>query len=193
MPIWELLGLAGDPRAARDDAPSEADAIRHIAGELEALPADRARYLATFAYVLGRAAHADSHVSDEETRKMEDIVRLLGHLSDAQAVLVVQMAKYQVRLFGGTQNYVVTRRFRELSAPEQRIELLECVFAISAADDSITAVEEGEARRISKELGLTHAEFLRARAAYVEHLEALKALRAGRRARDGGATADAGR
>lgn len=181
MPIWELLGLAGAPRAARSDTASDAEAIRHIASELEALPEERARYLATFAYVLGRAAHADSHFSDEETRKMEDIVRLLGHLPDAQAVLVVEMAKHQVRLFGGTQNYVVTRRFRDLSTSAQRVELLECVFAVSAADESITVVEEGEARKISKELGLTHPEFLSARAAYVEHLEALKSLRAARR------------
>jgi uncharacterized tellurite resistance protein B-like protein len=177
MPILEFLGLAG---AAGDDTSPEADAIRHIVGELEALPDDRARHLATFAWVLGRAAHADSHVSEHETRKMEEIVRVLGHLSEAQAVLVVEMAKHQVRLFGGTQNYTVTRQFREMSTPEQRIELLECVFAVSAADESITVVEEGEARKISTELGLDHTAFVRARAAYVEHLEALKTLRARR-------------
>ena len=71
----------------------------------------------------------------------------------------------------------MTRRFRDLSTPEQRIELLECVFAVSAADESITVVEESEARRISKELGLDHGEFVRARAAYVEHLQALRSFR----------------
>lgn len=175
MPILEFLGLAGPPG---DDASAEADVIRHIVEELEALPEERARYLAAFAWVLGRAAHADSHVSADETRKMEDIVRVLGHLPEEQAVLVVEMARHQVRLFGGTQNYVVTRQFRALSTREQRMELLECVFAVSAADASITVAEEGEARKISTELGLDHAEFVRARAAYVEHLEALKALRA---------------
>ena len=48
MPILEFLGFAG----ARDDASPEADVVRHIVGELEALPEDRARYLATFAWVL---------------------------------------------------------------------------------------------------------------------------------------------
>ena len=71
----------------------------------------------------------------------------------------------------------MTRRFRDLSTSEQRIELLECVFAVSAADASITVAEESEARRISQELGLDHTEFVRARAAYVEHLEALRAFR----------------
>ena len=177
MPILDYLGLTGTADAVRGNASPEADAIRHIVGELEALPEDRARYLAAFAYVLGRAAHADSHVSAEETRKMEEIVRFLGHLPEPQAVLVVEMAKHQVRLFGGAQNYLVTRRFRDLSTSEQRIELLECVFAVSAADASISVVEESEARRISKELGLDHEEFVRARAAYVEHLEALRAFR----------------
>ena len=97
------------------------------------------------------------------------------------------MARHQVRLFGGTQNYTITREFRGLSTPEQRIELLECVFAVTAADASITVAEEGEARKISKELGLTHAEFMAARAAYVEHLEALKSLRA---VRDDGSARD---
>ena len=178
MSILKLLGLVGSDDGAPDRAPSEGEAIRRIAGELDALPDDRALYLASLAYVLGRVAHADSQFSDDETQKMQDILQLLGHLPEAQAVLVVEIAKNQVRLFGGTENYVVTRRFRELSTTEQRLELLECVFAVSAADDSITVVEEGQARQISSELGLTHAQFLEARSAYVEHLEALKSLRA---------------
>ncbi|MCE2514193.1 MAG: TerB family tellurite resistance protein [Acidobacteria bacterium] len=177
MAILDFLGLTGVDSGVSGGASPEADAIRHIVAELEALPEDRARYLAAFAYVLGRAAHADSDVSPEETRKMEEIVRVLGHLPEPQAVLVVEMAKHQVRLFGGDQNYLVTRRFRDLSTSEQRIELLECVFAVSAADASITVAEESEARRISQELGLDHTEFVRARAAYVEHLEALRAFR----------------
>ena len=109
---------------------------------------------------------------------MQDIVQVLGHIPESQAVLLVEIAKHQVRLFGGTDNVAVSQRFRQRSTPEQRIELLECVFAVSAADDSITVVEEGQARQISSELGLTHKEFVQARSAYVDHLEALKALRA---------------
>ena len=180
MSILDFLGWTGGAAAPPAKAAAEADVVRHIVHELEALPEARARYLATFAWVLGRAAHADWHVGDAETRTMEEIVQLLGHLQEAQAVLVVEMARHQIRLFGGTQNFTITREFRELSTPEQRIELLECVFAVSAADASITVVEEGEARHISRELGLTHAEFMAARAAYVDHLEALKSLRAKR-------------
>lgn len=178
MSILEFLGVAGRERESIDrGGKSEVDAVRRIVGELESIPEQRARYLAGFAYILGRAAHADSHFSDAETRKMEEIVQVLGHLPEAQAVLVVEIAKNQVRLFGGTENFRVSRQFRELSDSAQRMELLECVFAISAADESITVAEEGQARQISTELGLTHKEFVAARAAFVEHVEAVKNFR----------------
>ena len=180
MSILKLFGLSREREtASANEESGDGDSIRRIAKELDALPDDQALHLATFAYVLGRVAHADSHFSEVETQKMQDIVQVLGHIQESQAVLLVEIAKHQVRLFGGTDNVTVSRRFRELSTPEQRIELLECVFAVSAADDSITVVEEGQARQISTELGLTHKEFVQARSAYVDHLEALKAFRAG--------------
>ena len=183
MGLLDFLGFATPPpdtgpdasRSATEDPDTET--MRRIVGALEALPSDRARYLAAFAYILGRVAHADSHFSDEETAKMQEIVQALGHLPEPQALLVVEIAKHEVRLFGGTDNYLVTRQFKEMATPEQRAELLDCVFAVAAADESITAMEDGHARQISKELGLTHDDFVAARAEFLDHLEALKGLR----------------
>lgn len=179
MSLLKYLGLQGEVEspssAQRRDL--ETDTVRRIVSELDALPAARASHLAAFAYILGRIAHADSVFSETETRKMQEIVRDLGHLPDAQAVLVVEIAKSQVELFGGTENFLVTRRFKETTSREQRTELLDCIFAVSAADESISALEEGQAGQICKELGLTHEEFVNARLAYREHLEALKQLR----------------
>ena len=183
MGLLDILGFGES--AESDTATDHGDdtaTMRRIVAELEALPADRARYLAAFAYILGRVAHADSHVSEAETAKMIEFVQTLGHVPEAQALLVVEIAKNEVRLFGGTDNYLVTRRFKEIATPEQRTELLDCVFAVSAADQSITALEESQARQISKELGLTHEEFVAARVGYLEHLEALKSFR---KSRDG--------
>ena len=181
MSLLKLLGVTTG-RENSDQAPDDdTDTMRRIVAELEALPENRARYLAAFAFILGRAAYADAVVSTQETEKMQEIVRLLGQLPEPQAVLVVEIAKSQVRLLGGTENFLVSRRFREMSTVHQRKELLECVFAVSAADHSITVAEDGQARQISKELGLTHEAFIAARADYHEHLEALKSLRRGGR------------
>lgn len=181
MSLLKFLGLpesrSGQVTAAADSDSADTDTMRRIAAELEQMDEAQARYLAAFAYILGRVAHADSHFSDEETRKMEEVLRDLGHLTTAQAALTVEIAKSQVRLFGATDNFLVTRRFKDMATPEQCVELLDCVFSVSASDDSISAAEEGQAGQIAKELGLSHKEFVAARVTYKQHLESLKRFR----------------
>ena len=161
---------------AGDTGGGDTETVRRIVGELEALDADTARYLAAFAYVLGRVAHADLEISAEETAKMEEIVHGFGHLPEEQAILVVQIAKSQNRLFGGTENFLVTREFKEIASREQRETLLDCLFAVSAADDSISVAEEEEVRGIASELGFTHKEYVDSRARYSEYREVMKGL-----------------
>lgn len=155
---------------------SEVEAVRRIARELEAMEPGRARYVAAFAYLLSRVANADLSVSEEETLKMERIVQALGHMPPDQAALVVEIAKAQNRLFGGTENFLVTRELRDLATREQCMELLDCLFAVSAADESISGAEETQIRQIASELGFTHAELVQARSAYNDKREILKGL-----------------
>lgn len=169
--LKRLLGIASEERPG-----SEVEAVRRIARELEAMEPDRARYVAAFAYLLSRVANADLSVSGEETLKMEGIVQGLGHLPPDQAALVVEIAKAQNRLFGGTENFLVTRELREMATREQCLELLDCLFAVSAADESISGLEETQIRQIASELGFTHAELVQARSAYNDKREILKGL-----------------
>ncbi len=84
------MGVGGRGATERPAASRRGDTetVRRIVSELEALDPARARFLAAFAYVLSRVAHADSHISEDETEKMREIVQTLGHLPDAQALLV---------------------------------------------------------------------------------------------------------
>lgn len=174
--ILKRLGLVEPPPSAPDGS---TETVRKIVSELESMDEGMARYVAAFAYILGRVAHADLHISEQETRKMEEIVHRLGHLPEDQSVLVVQIAKSQNRLFGGTENYLVTREFMEISTSEQRRELLDCLFAVSASDESISGVEEAQIRQIASELGFSHREFVQARSVYSQHREVLKPLLGG--------------
>lgn len=173
MGILDLLGLGVQAEAADEQS---TETVRKIVAELEALEPELARYIAAFAYIMGRVAHADRQFSVEETQAMEEIVGKLAHLPEAQAVLVVEIAKSQNRLFGGTENFLVTREFAEISTPDQRQELLDCLFAVSAADDSISSVEEAQIRQIASELGFSHREYVEARSVYSQHREVLKPL-----------------
>ena len=183
MGILELLGVGGRgdaPARTAADSRGDTDTVKRIIGELEALAPARARFLAAFAYVLSRVAHADSHISEDETEAIREIVGKLGHLPEAQAVLVVEIATSQARVFGGTENFLVTREFREIASAEQRLELLDCLFAVAAADGAITSIEESQTGQIAKELGFTQPEYASALAAHAEHRVVLRSLRAKR-------------
>ncbi|HXV77207.1 MAG TPA: TerB family tellurite resistance protein [Candidatus Polarisedimenticolaceae bacterium] len=173
MSIWRMLGLGqvgGDERGSS----AGRDTVRQIVDELADLPIERARYIAMFAFILSRVAGADSKISPAETRAMERIVVEAGGLPEEQAMIVVQMAKTQSLLFGGTDNYSVTKEFAKLASREQKFSLLRCLFAVSAADQSIATVESNVIRQIADELGLDHADFAALRSEYRQHLAVLR-------------------
>jgi uncharacterized tellurite resistance protein B-like protein len=161
------LGLDG-PRAAPDVGP-----LRETLDALDHLPPDRARYLAAFAYLLGRVAHADDQVSPEETRLMEALVVEQGGIAQDQAMVVVHLAQSNNRLFGGTANFLVAREFTAIASYDQKLALMRCLFAVAATDDAISTVEEGEIHRIAGELRIDPPDMVALRVAHRRHLPGL--------------------
>jgi len=90
MSILRLLGLE-PAEGSRDAGTEETETVRRITRALEALDPARARYIASFAFILSRVANADLEISEQETREMERIVREWGRLPEPQAILVVQI------------------------------------------------------------------------------------------------------
>ena len=151
----------------------ETSSVRKIVRQLEALDPARARFLAAFAYILSRVANADLDISEQETRTMEDVLRAQGNIPEDQAILVVQIAKSQNQLFGGTEDFLVTREFSKVATLEERSELLDCLFKVSAADDSISAEEDAQLGQIADELGFTRKEFIAARSKYSDYRDVM--------------------
>lgn len=170
-----LERFLGAPGTSEKDEGSET--VRKIARELDSLPLERARYVAAFAFVLGRVAYADQEVSPEETRAMEEIVREIGGVPENQAVLAVEIAKAQHKLFSGTDNFIVTREFQASATEEDRQRLLDALFAVSAADDSISSEEEATIRTIASELGYTRAQFVEARSQWSDKRSVMQRYR----------------
>lgn len=168
MSLLRFLGLGNETPGAADDV--DTSTIRRIASKLERLEPDKAKYLAAFAYVLARVAHADLDIDNAETAAMEEIALRIASLEESEAALVVEIAKSQARLLGGTENYVVTREFRKISTKEQRANMLQCLYAVAAADGTISGVETSEIRAIAEELGFTRPEANSLRSSYREKL-----------------------
>jgi uncharacterized tellurite resistance protein B-like protein len=155
-------------------ASSETDTVRKITQALDKLEPERAKFIAAFAYILSRVARADLQISPEETEIMERIVMDRGEMPQEQAILVIQIAKTQNLLFGGTENYLVSREFNALAGHREKIALLHCLFTVAAADDSIATIEDNEISQIADELRIEHRDFIAVRSQFRDYLEVLK-------------------
>jgi uncharacterized tellurite resistance protein B-like protein len=164
---WSWLGL--NPREPEEHSP-----LRDVVSALDRLEPDRARYLARFAYLLGRVAHADRHVSAEETATMEVLVLAEGGLTQDQAMLVVGLAKTSNLMFGGTADFEVAREFADSTTYEERLALAKCLFAVAAIEGSISMAEETEIHRILNQLKIQPTDLTALRVAHRSHLPGIR-------------------
>lgn len=166
MSLWSWLGLGQQATAAA----GETDSVKRIVGELEHLPPERARYLAAFAYLLGRAAHADLDVSSEERAKIELLLSEHSDLPPEQVKLVTGIALEQASLLGATEDFLVAREFGRIASVPQKRQLLECLYAVSCSRGLISAEEDNEIRRVASEILLDRQDFLAIRSRYRDKL-----------------------
>ncbi len=183
MSLFEsMFGLGGGQAARQGPAASTApvgdtESVRRIAARLVALPPERARYVAAFAYLLARAAHVDVTVSDAEAAEMARLIAEEGTLDGATAALVVELASTRVDRYGATDDYLVTREFKAISTREQRAHLLRCCLMVAAADDNIDADESWLVNRIAEELDVPRTDLNRVRDEFTDKLAGLAELR----------------
>ena len=151
--------------------------VRRIVAKLEAMPPEQARLVASAAYTLARAAHADLDISAEETAVIERELQAHDSLDEATAVLITEMAKLQAKTVGGTEDYVVTREFAALATDQQKIDVLRACFAVGAASGSISAEESAEVNQIAQEMALDPNIVSTIRAEFHERISAVQEVR----------------
>jgi uncharacterized tellurite resistance protein B-like protein len=162
--IQGWLGLS-EPAAAQESAP-----LRELVNALDRLEPSRAQYLARFAFLLGRVALADDHISDQETKAMEQVLAEHGGLPTEQAMLVVSLAKATHAMLGVTASFAITQEFTDSTSYEDRLALARCLFAVAAADARISTAEEAEVHRITNHLRIERPDLTKIRLQYTKAL-----------------------
>ena len=148
--------------------------LRELVAALDRLDPARARHLARFAYLLGRVALADRHISPEETQVMEAHVRDEGGLTADQAMLVVTLAKSSNLLFGGTADFQVAQEFAASATYPEKLALVRCLFAVASTDHAISMAEETEIHRIANQLKIEPPDLTALRVQHRAHLPGIK-------------------
>jgi uncharacterized tellurite resistance protein B-like protein len=155
---------------------AETDSVKLLSAQLSELPPARARFVAAFAYLLGRAANATGAVSDDERAVMLQLATYSG-LEEESAPLIVDMAASLSGEFGATEDYLVTREFKAISTMTERRRLIQCCFLVMAADDEIDATESWLANRLAEELDVERPDLNAIREEFHEQLTSVREIR----------------
>jgi uncharacterized tellurite resistance protein B-like protein len=147
--LKSLQGWLGISESAPAPEPAP---LRELVNALDRLEPSRAQHLARFAYLLGRVALVDEHISDEETKTMERLLAEHGGLPADQAMLAVSLARATHAMFGVSADFAIAQEFTDSTSYQERLALARCLFAVAASDARISTAEEAEVHRITNQL-----------------------------------------
>lgn len=166
--LFRTLGLGTE-----EETRQETETVAAIAAGLHGLPQDRARFVAAFAYLLGRVAFADHDVTPAERETMEAHLASQAGVPIEQARGVVWLAVTATSGHGAAEDYQVAREFETLATREEKLLLVRSLFAVSA-EQGVTTIEDNEISRIAGVLRLERAEVAALRAEFRDSLNVLK-------------------
>jgi uncharacterized tellurite resistance protein B-like protein len=170
--LLRFLGLSG-LEAGREAEPAS---LRELIRSLEDVPADQARLVAAFAYLLARVAGADLETVDHEretiTRRLSEFAALDRDQADRLAEAAIAMSERH----GASDDHLVARAFRDMSDHDERIRLVRCLFAIAAADETITALEDNEIFEVATAIGVARGDVVAVRSEWKAYLGSMRAL-----------------
>lgn len=172
MSLLRFLGLDG-PTAGRDQEP---ESLRGMIARLEALSDEEAQVTAAYAYLLARVAGADLRTQATERASMVERLASFAELTLERAELLVDLAIEAIDEHGATDNHLVARTFRDITEPEERLHLVRCLYAVAAADETITTDEDNEIFEIAAAIGVGRSEVIALRAEWKAYLGTRKAL-----------------
>lgn len=172
MSLLRRLGLGGSA-PERPDAGLTAAVRDHFAH----LPAERGELIAAFAGLLMRVAHADQDVSGAEDAALRRLVSEHAGLSQEETAALVTILTAQLERVAGIDYALLTRTLNDHASRDEKLHLIDCLYAIAAADDVASVVEDEEIRSVARALMISHRELIEIRRRYAERLEVIQDAR----------------
>lgn len=132
------------------------------------------RIVGSIAALLLCVAYADSSYDAEEEKVLRAQLSRV-HGLDADGVdAIARVLREHTALIIGAEGSSYARELLELTDAEFRLELLDVLVDVAAADDEITVAETNMLRTITRALGLSSEAYLAAQARHRDKLAVLK-------------------
>lgn len=128
------------------------------------------RVVTAVAGLLACVAYADREFSEPEQRAIRDELARIHGMSPEGAERVVGLLVADIQPIARSGDHGWVRDLRELTDREQRLEILEVLLDLAAADGVIDHAEVNYLRRLSTQLGLEQREYNAAQARHRDKL-----------------------
>jgi uncharacterized tellurite resistance protein B-like protein len=165
--LTDKLGLvAPSPLATKLE-----EAVR---AHLPAADAQTMKLVVAVAGLLGTVAYADRDYSDAEERRIRTELGRVSGLTDAGVDAICAVLRQHIVTIATVEAPTYAREVRELGEREFRLEVLDALVDLAAADDDISVAETNVLRALVPALGLSQADY---NAAQSRHRDKLSVLR----------------
>lgn len=125
------------------------------------IPEDQLRKLSLAGGLMARVAFVDRQVSDAERGLILGTLQDHWGLSLPESSVVAEAALSEIGK--GMDYFRLTRQFFECTSEDERLQFMDVLFVITAADGGATFEEIEEIRSIANVLKLTHQQFIDAK------------------------------
>jgi uncharacterized tellurite resistance protein B-like protein len=122
---------------------------------------EEARTLSLAGALMAYIIHIDECVRPEERGTLERILREVWGIGEAAATMMAEVALSEVAR--GMDVFQLTSAFADRVPVEERTRLIDALFAVAAADGTLSGAETSEISRINQGIRLTHDQFVAAR------------------------------
>jgi uncharacterized tellurite resistance protein B-like protein len=169
--MWKIFGLS--PEKARN--------LGSLFADLDELLVDQSerdvKFIAGFAGLLGRVAMSDSQFTQEESDEVERIIRSKFQFDDGLYQALLSTVRHNIEELRGIEDFRYSQLINEVCGKKEKLDLIYCLFAVAAIDNSIVFEEDKEISLIAKSLNITNREYGEVRISFAGALEVLKGYR----------------
>ena len=124
--------------------------------------------------LLGKVAFSDGEISKEEIDEIFKVLSKNCSLNEKLYQAVLSILQSHVPELLGIEDYRYLRIINDNCSRQQKLELLENLYLVAAANESISSDEDNSVAIISKGLKLTNDEFIEVRLKFKDKLDSLK-------------------
>lgn len=150
------------------------DLERVVRAQVKGAEEDTLRLIVAAAGLLGTVAYADRDYSEAEERRIRVELARIPKLGEGAVDAVCAVLREHIVTIATVEAPIYARTLRDFTSREQRVEVLDILLDLAAADQEITSMETNLLRQTVAALGLTQDDYNASQARHRDKLAVLK-------------------